>query len=137
MCVCVCVCVQVILDVIIVDLFFYRPFLLDLMVGENSQIPCFGKICGKLAIFRQYLAIYHFFSTRVPQNWVLNSIRVPSESLVWHCWPEICVIKKIMWYSILQILSIALQYLSLVQSSTLFFLSSTFCFCWNGLNSQT
>ena len=94
-------CVQVILDVIIVDLFFYRPFLLDLMVGENSQIPCFGKICGKLALFQKYLAIYHFFGTRVPQNWVLNSTRVLSESPAWHCWPEICVIKKIMWYLIL------------------------------------
>ena len=43
-------------------------------MGENSQIPCFGKIYGKLALFRKYLAIYHFFSTQVPQN------RVPSES---------------------------------------------------------
>ena len=67
--------------------------------GENSQIPCFGKICGKLALFRKYLAIYHFFSTRVPQNRVLNSTRVqwtrvPSESSAWHCWPGIFVIKK-------------------------------------------
>ena len=31
--------------------------------GENSQIPCFGKICGKLALFWKYLAIYHFFSS--------------------------------------------------------------------------
>ena len=43
-------------------------------MGENSQIPCFGKICGKLALFRKYLAIYHFFSTQIPQN------QVPSES---------------------------------------------------------
>ena len=69
--------------------------------GENSQIPRFGKICDKLALFWKYLAIYHFFSTRVSQNRVLNSIRVPSESPAWHCWPGICVIKKIMWYSIL------------------------------------
>ena len=41
--------------------------------GENSQIPRFGKICGKLALFRKYLAIYHSFSTRVSQNRVLNS----------------------------------------------------------------
>jgi len=67
--------------------------------GKNSQIPCFGKICGKLALFQKYLAIYHFFNTRVPQNRVLNSTwvhwtRVSSESPEWHCWPGICVIKK-------------------------------------------
>ena len=44
--------------------------------SENSQIPCFGKICDKLALFRKYLAIYHFFSTRIPQNQVLNSTQV-------------------------------------------------------------
>ena len=48
-------------------------------VSENSQIPCFGKICDKLALFQKYLTIYHFFSTRVPQNRVLNSTPVPSE----------------------------------------------------------
>ena len=37
-------------------------------VSENSQIPCFGKICDKLALFRKYLTIYHFFSTRVPSE---------------------------------------------------------------------
>ena len=47
-----------------------------LPMGENSQIPRFGKICGKLALFRKYLANYHFFSTRVSQNRVLNSTRV-------------------------------------------------------------
>ena len=62
--------------------------------GENSQIPRFGKICGKLALFRKYLTIYHFFSTWVLQNWVLNNTRVPSESPAWHCWLGICVIKK-------------------------------------------
>ena len=41
------------------------------MWSENSQIPRFGKICGKLALFRKYLAIYHIFSTRVSQK--LNS----------------------------------------------------------------
>ena len=35
--------------------------------GENSQIPHFGKICGKLALFWKYLTIYHFFSTRFPR----------------------------------------------------------------------
>ena len=35
-------------------------------IGENSQISRFGKIYGKLALFRKYLAIHHFFSTRVP-----------------------------------------------------------------------
>ena len=44
--------------------------------GENSQIPYFGKICSKLVLFRKYLAIYHFFSTRISQNRVLNSTRV-------------------------------------------------------------
>ena len=44
--------------------------------GEIIQIPCFGKICGKLALFRKYLAIYHIFSIRVSQNRVLNSTRV-------------------------------------------------------------
>ena len=44
--------------------------------GENIQIPRFGKICGKLALFRKYLAIYHIFSTWVSQNRVLNSTRV-------------------------------------------------------------
>ena len=34
-------------------------------IGENSQIPRFGKIYGKLALFRKYLAIHHFFSTQV------------------------------------------------------------------------
>ena len=34
--------------------------------GENSQIPRFGTIYGKLALFRKYLTIYHFFNTRVP-----------------------------------------------------------------------
>ena len=45
--------------------------------GENSQIPRFGKICGKLELFRKYLVIYHFFSTRISQNRVLNSTEVP------------------------------------------------------------
>ena len=44
--------------------------------GENSQIPCFGKICGKLALFWKYLAICQFFSIQVSQNRVLNSTRV-------------------------------------------------------------
>ena len=79
-------------------------------MGKNSQIPCFDKICGKLALFRKYLAIYYFLSTRVSQNRVLNSTwvqwtQVPSELPAWHCWLEICVIKKIMSYSILLKLS--------------------------------
>ena len=45
-------------------------------IGENSQIPRFGKICGKLALFLKYLVIYHFFSTQVPQNRVLNNTQV-------------------------------------------------------------
>ena len=45
-------------------------------MGENTQIPRFGKVYGKLALFMKYLAIYHFFSTRVSQNRFLNSIRV-------------------------------------------------------------
>ena len=44
--------------------------------GENSQIPRFGKICGKLTLFRKYLVNYHFFSTRVSQKQVQNSTRV-------------------------------------------------------------
>ena len=44
--------------------------------GENSQIPRFDKVCDKLALFHKYLAIYHFFSTRVSQNRVLNSTQV-------------------------------------------------------------
>ena len=44
--------------------------------GENSQIPHFGKICDKLALFRKYLSIYYFFSTRVLQNQVPNSTQV-------------------------------------------------------------
>ena len=50
-------------------------------VGQNSQIPRFDKICSKLALFRKYLVIYHFFSTRVSQNRVLNSTQVSSELL--------------------------------------------------------
>ena len=46
------------------------------MWGENTQIPRFGKICGKLALFWKYLAIYHIFSTQVSQNRVLNSTQV-------------------------------------------------------------
>ena len=46
------------------------------IIGENSQIPYFGKICDKLALFRKYLVMYHFFCTWVSQNWVLNSTRV-------------------------------------------------------------
>ena len=66
---------------------------------SNSQISHFGKICNKLALFRKYLVMYHFFSTRVSQNRVLNSTQVqwtwvPKESPVWHCWPGICAIKK-------------------------------------------
>ena len=37
-------------------------------VGENSQISRFDKIYDKLALFWKYLAIYHFFNTRVSQN---------------------------------------------------------------------
>ena len=44
--------------------------------GENCQIPHFGKICGKLALFRKYLTIYHFFITQVSQNRVLNGTQV-------------------------------------------------------------
>ena len=36
-----------------------------IMPNENSQISRFGKVCGKLALFRIYLAIYHLFNTRV------------------------------------------------------------------------
>ena len=32
-------------------------------IGENNQIPRFGKICDKLALFQKYLAIYQLFST--------------------------------------------------------------------------
>ena len=32
-------------------------------IGENSQMPRFDKICGKLALFQKYLAMHHFFST--------------------------------------------------------------------------
>ena len=51
-------------------------YFLEECKGENSQIPRFGKICGKLVLFQKYLAIYQFFSTRVPQNRVLNSTQV-------------------------------------------------------------
>ena len=118
--------------------------------GENSQIPRFGKICGKLTLFQKYLTIYHFFITRVPQNQVLHSTRfqwtqVPNKSPAWHYWPKICVIKKIMWYSI----SLKSSFFIVLELHTveylvfLFFFSfflfpfSTFCFCWNGLNSQS
>ena len=50
-----------------------------LYTSENSQIPLFSKIYDKLILFWKYLAIYNFFSTRVSQNWVVNSTRVPSE----------------------------------------------------------
>ena len=68
---------------------FYIISINSLYIGENSQIPGFGKICSKLALFQKYLAIHHFFSTRVPQNRVLNStqvqwIRVSSKSSAWH-----------------------------------------------------
>ena len=35
-------------------------------IGENSQIPRFGKIYGKLALFWKYLTIHYFFSIQVP-----------------------------------------------------------------------
>ena len=44
--------------------------------GKNSHISRFGKISDKVTLFQKYLAIYHFFSTRVPQNRVLNSTRI-------------------------------------------------------------
>ena len=47
---------------------------------------------------------------------------------MWHCWPEICAIKKIMWYLILLKSSISLEYSSLVQSSTFFFFFLLFVF---------
>ena len=117
--------------------------------GENSQILRFDKICDKLALFQKYLEMYHFFSTRVPQNRVQNSIRVrwtrvPSESLAWHYWPGICVIKKnnvVLDITEIEYLFIVLNFSAieyLVFLFFLFFLSfSTFCFWWNGLNSQT
>ena len=37
---------------------------------------------------------------------------------MWYCWPGICIIKKIMWYSILLKLSISLWYSSFIQLST-------------------
>ena len=42
---------------------FVMALELLLYTGENSQIPCFGKICNKLALFWKNLAIYYFFST--------------------------------------------------------------------------
>ena len=45
-------------------------------VCKNSQISCFDKICDKLTLFQKYLIIYHFFSTRISQNRVLNNTRV-------------------------------------------------------------
>ena len=55
---------------------FYIISINSLYIGENSQIPRFGKICGKLALFQKYLATYHFFSIQVSQNRVLNSTQV-------------------------------------------------------------
>ena len=43
-----------------ITLFYTISFYLG---GQNSQILRFGKICGKLALFQKYLAIYYFFST--------------------------------------------------------------------------
>ena len=43
-------------------------------LSKNSQIPRFSKVCDNLSLFRKYLAIYHFFGTRVSQT------QVPSES---------------------------------------------------------
>ena len=105
-------------------------------LGENGQIPPFGKICGKLVLFQKYLVTYHFFSTRV--QWA----RVPSESLAWHYWPGIYVIKKknlVLDISEIEYLFIvlelsAIEYLIFLFS---FFPFSTLCFRWNGLNSQT
>ena len=42
--------------------YLHRP------LGENRQKPRFGKVWGNLALFRKYLAIYHFFGTRVSQT---------------------------------------------------------------------
>ena len=58
--------------------------------GENSQIPRFDKICGKLALV---------FSTQVFQDRVLNSTQVQWTRVP--RWPRIWVIKKVIWYSIL------------------------------------
>ena len=99
--------------------------------GENSQIPHFGKICGKLALFRKYLTIYYFFSTWVSQNQV-QWTWVPSESPVWHCWLRICIIKKIIWYSILLKSSffIVLEFYTIEYPFFIYFLF-TFCFIQN------
>ena len=43
---------------------------------ENSQIPRFYKLCGNLALFQKYLAIYHSFSNQASWNQVLNSTRI-------------------------------------------------------------
>ena len=104
--------------------------------GENSQMSRFGKICGKLALFQKYLAIYHFFSTQVPQNQVLNSTQVqwtwvPSELPAWYCWPRICVIKKnnvILDTTEIEYLFIVLKLSAVEYLVFLFFSSSSFFF---------
>ena len=45
-------------------------------MGQNGQIPLFGKICSVLPLFEKYLTIYHLFGTWVCETWVWNGTRV-------------------------------------------------------------
>ena len=64
------------------------------LAGENSQIARFWQNLWQTSIVSEIFSNLLLFITRVSQN------QVPSESAAWHYWPGICVIKKIMWYSI-------------------------------------
>ena len=46
--------------------------LLNVMMGQNSQIPLFLKIFCNLPLFTKYIAIYHFFETRFCENQVFH-----------------------------------------------------------------
>ena len=51
--------------------------------GKNSQIPQFFKIISVLPMFEKYLAMYHFFKTRVFENRIWHGTQV-YENRVWH-----------------------------------------------------
>ena len=40
------------------------------ILGKNSQIAHFRKLCCNLLLFRKYVRIYHFLGTQIWRNWV-------------------------------------------------------------------
>ena len=67
--------------------FMFHQFLVIVsflnILGKNSQIAHFRKICCNLPLFRKYVRIYHFLGTQIWWNWVFHGTQVYRTRVPW------------------------------------------------------